>query len=257
MSARAGVDPLEERRPARRAGLLGLGAAAAMVAASGLSSSPASGDVARRGTEDRSLLSTLHREDAQQLAGAALRVLALVLLVGMVVFLLRAVRDRGGGHGGRLALAGAVGLLLLAVSSSVAFLELRSVAATFADGPLTDARATALLERARDGALLRGAQVAALLATLLVGIWVALISYEAGRVGLLTRFLCAFGMGAGAAIAAGFAEAGQALVLGWLVSVSLLALGWWPGGRPAGWTTGRAVPWGELEHGAVAGRGAL
>jgi hypothetical protein len=64
----------------------------------------------------------------------------------------------------------------------------------------------------------------------------------AARVGLLTKTLGYWGVGA--AVAAVLVPvAGQGLVMGWLASVALLLLGWWPGGRGPAWTSGTAMPW--------------
>jgi len=249
--------PDRERRLGRIAGILGLGSAAAVVAAMGLSSAPAAGDPGQSGEDARSLLLTVSTDETQQLIGAGLRALALVLLLGVVLFLFRAVRVRNPDHAVLIPIAGAVGALLLAAATLAAFLEVRTIADEFARGSLTSARADSLLDAGREGVALRLSHLTVLVAALLLGIWIALVSYEGMQVGLLTRFLCVFGIGAGAATVMGLAEASQALFLGWLVSVSLLALDRWPGGRPPAWCEGRAVRWAEVDQTVVRGRGGL
>lgn len=248
---------MSETGPGRAAGLLGLGAAVALVVALGLSTVSAAGDPDRTGEEARVLLETLATDATQQAVGAGLRALALVLVLGLVVFLFRAIRARNPDHSALIPVAGAVGALLLAAATLVAFIEVRAIAEEFAAGPDTSARADVLLDAGRDGIALRLSHVAVLVASLLLGIWIALVSYDGMQVGLLTRFLCVFGIGAGAMTVIGMADAGQALFLGWLVSVSLLALGWWPGGRPPAWAAGCAVPWGRVDQTVVRGRGGL
>lgn len=248
---------MSEAAPGRAAGLLGLAAAASLVAALGMSTASAAGDPDRTGEEARSLLVTLGTDGTQQAIGAGLRALALVLVLGLVAFLFRAIRARKPDHAILIPVAGAAGALLLAAATLVAFVEVRAIAEEFATGPRTSARADMLLDAGRDGIVLRLSHVAVLVASLLLGLWIALVSYDGMQVGLLTRFLCVFGIGAGAITVLGLADAGQALFLGWLVSVSLLALGWWPGGRPPAWAEGRAVPWGRVDQSVVRGRGGL
>jgi hypothetical protein len=74
----------------------------------------------------------------------------------------------------------------------------------------------------------------------LFGIWVSVTSFEAMRVGLVTRFLGVFGLGAGIVTAVGL-PIGSSLFLAWIGSLGVLALGYWPGGRPPAWAAGRAV----------------
>ena len=59
------------------------------------------------------------------------------------------------------------------------------------------------------------------------------------RVGLLTRFWGSLGMAMGVAALLLLLE----FTLVWFFYFALLAAGWVPGGRPAAWETGEAMPW--------------
>jgi len=59
------------------------------------------------------------------------------------------------------------------------------------------------------------------------------------RVGLLTRFWGSLGMAVGVAALIGFSP----IMMLWFAYLGVLLLGWLPGGRPAAWEAGEAVPW--------------
>jgi hypothetical protein len=64
-------------------------------------------------------------------------------------------------------------------------------------------------------------------------------SIQAMRVGLLTRFLGYWGVGAGGALV--LLPIGDAMFIGWLASIGILSLGYWPGGRPPAWQSTRPL----------------
>jgi hypothetical protein len=70
----------------------------------------------------------------------------------------------------------------------------------------------------------------------------ALIALNAMRVGLLTRFAGVLGVIVGATLILPLDQFGL-IRASWLAIAGLLILGRWPGGRPAAWSTGEAVPW--------------
>lgn len=177
-----------------------------------------------------------------------LRAASILLIVAFAWFMYGAVKGRNPAHSvwvPRTATLGFVGAALVAV---LGFYEVRDVADEFlGSGPRSLERAESLLDDARDGAL--GTINLATVATgLLCGIWLSICSLEAGRVGLLTRFLGLFGVGAGLATAIPGLGIGPYLLLGWLGSVGLLAAGYWPGGRPPAWGTGTAMSWDEIDR---------
>jgi len=70
-----------------------------------------------------------------------------------------------------------------------------------------------------------------------------LISLNAMRVGLLTRFMGVLGIIAGALMILPFAGPLPVVQCFWLVMLGLLILGRWPNGPPPAWRTGNAEPW--------------
>ena len=70
-----------------------------------------------------------------------------------------------------------------------------------------------------------------------------LISLNAMRVGLLTRFMGVLGMITGALQILPFGGPLPVVQSFWLLMLSILILGRWPNGRPPAWQTGNAEPW--------------
>ena len=77
---------------------------------------------------------------------------------------------------------------------------------------------------------------------LALAIGFALIALNAMRVGLLTRFAGVLGVIVGATLILPLDQFGL-IRASWLAIAGVLILGRWPGGRPAAWATGEAVPW--------------
>jgi hypothetical protein len=232
-----------EGKAGRLAGGAGLCTALLTVAAVTVSAGGTRAGSRDSGGDERSLLLDIATLGDRQLAGAIMRAAGVALLAGLALYLFRVIRARNPAHGKYVPAVGLVAFALLTATTLVSYAEVRDVAREFvASGPRTAARAEVLLDAAREDGLLRATNILSLLGALLFGVWVSLVSYEAMRVGILTTFLGVFGIVAGLTSAAGITELGASLFLGWLVSVSLLALGWWPGGRPAAWDAGRAVP---------------
>ena len=76
-----------------------------------------------------------------------------------------------------------------------------------------------------------------------IAIALVLISLNAMRVGLLTRFMGVLGMITGALQILPFGGPLPVVQTFWLLMLSLLILGRWPNGQPPAWRTGNAEPW--------------
>jgi hypothetical protein len=70
-----------------------------------------------------------------------------------------------------------------------------------------------------------------------------MISLNAMRVGLLTRFMGVLGIITGALQILPFGGPLPVVQCFWLLMLSLLILGHWPNGQPPAWRTGNAEPW--------------
>ena len=82
------------------------------------------------------------------------------------------------------------------------------------------------------------------ISALALGFGIAIISLNAMRVGLLTRFMGVLGVIVGVAVAPILPIDQQGIIrVFWLAALGMLFLGRLPSGTPKAWTTGEAEPW--------------
>jgi hypothetical protein len=94
------------------------------------------------------------------------------------------------------------------------------------------------------GGVLAALQYLGLVGSLLLAIAFVLVSLNAMRVGLLTRFLGYLGMVAAAASLLLIGSAPALLVeVFWLLAIAYLLSGRWTSGEPEAWKKGEAIPW--------------
>ena len=179
-----------------------------------------------------------HRTDF--FVSLGLQVASYFLLAGALFYLLRATVYRRA-ETPRFA----IGLLLLApvllaVGGLLNQLELNDVADKFLSSPeRTEKRAEDLLDDRNvvGGALGSGG-------SLCLALSFVLISLNAMRAGLLSRFMGALGMIVGGLLILPILPGGQSTVqIFWLAALGVLFLGRWPNGRGPAWDSGEAVPW--------------
>lgn len=168
----------------------------------------------------RVALGDVHDHAGALWVAAALRSLALVATALTCLHL-----------AGRRTLA-SVGPAALIVALAVSQWVMVDAAQTFADGAVrTEAHAQHLLA---DTAAQRAASIGTTIAALVFAYTVASAAMAAAQVGLTTRFLGYFGVGAAVASAL-IPIAGQGMMAGWMGSVGAVLLGWWRGGQGPAW----------------------
>ncbi|MEA2172197.1 MAG: hypothetical protein QOF76_5497 [Solirubrobacteraceae bacterium] len=233
-----------ERRWGLFAGACGLLAVVATIAAVPVAASDTL--QARGRPDDLSFLVSVGQSGAGQIAALALRLAGAALVIPLAWFYFAATHRRAPEHRAWVPVLATTALVVLAASTAIGFFEIGAVARDFvAHGPHTPDQATHVLREARGHGLLRAANLTNIGGSLLLGIWLSIASFEAMRVGLVTRFLGFYGVATGLATAITF-PAAPALQAAWFGSLAILALGWWPGGRPAAWATGQAEPRDQL-----------
>jgi hypothetical protein len=121
-----------------------------------------------------------------------------------------------------------LGSLLLQISSY-------TKSSSFLDGPRTVAEATST------PGLLVFAKLLGLLGTVTLAAGIVLVSLNAMRAGLVTRFYGVLGILTGAIMV--ILPLAPVVEIFWLLSLAALFFGIWPGGMPPAWSTGRAEPW--------------
>jgi hypothetical protein len=182
-----------------------------------------------------------NKRGALEVIGAVLNGLGLIGLAATLAFLFAASRARKP-ELSQAARITAIGGGVLAALGGIAYGVMITIKAhEFAThGAQTYPQANSLLSSAAVAAL----QYAGLLGSLLLAIAFVLVTLNAMRVGLLTKFLGYLGMAAAAASLLLIGSA-PALVIEvfWLLAVAYLLSGRWPSGDPLAWKTGQAVPW--------------
>jgi hypothetical protein len=93
-----------------------------------------------------------------------------------------------------------------------------------------------------------------LAASIGTGLATILVSLNAMRAGLLSRFMGVLGVILGALFVLPLI-ASPIIQLFWLLALGVLFIDKWPGGRGPAWETGEAVPWPSPQRGLAAGRG--
>jgi hypothetical protein len=234
-----------ERRRGRLAGAAALGSVAcwlgALVAANAGGAGGAGGGfgsahpaaLGQPSPFNRALqLTEFHRGIGTQALATALRCAGLLLTALVAAYLYGIVRARRPQASRRWMLGSAIaGAGLVAAATVFGFVALGHVAAAFtAGGPRTVTRAQHLMDAST---ALRLAAVCDLVSRLVFALWIAIVSLEMMRTGLLDRFLAYWGLGAAGALV--LLPIGDAMFVGWLGSVGIMALGYWPGGRPEAW----------------------
>ena len=179
-----------------------------------------------------------HDAIGDQAVAAGLRCVGLLMTIVIGVYLYSVVRARSPQVPRVVLWTAFAGPLLVAAATLFGFFALRDVADTFASsGPRTQDRARDLVD---DSGTLKLAGAFDVLSRLVFAAWVGLASLHAMRVGLLTRFLGYWGIGAAGALV--LLPLGDAMFIGWLASMGILALGYWPGGRPPAWESTKPLP---------------
>lgn len=189
---------------------------------------------------EREALVRFHEHHGEYFASLALQAGSYVLLAATMLYLLRATMHRRPEvprfTTGLVLLAP----LLLTVGGLLNQLELNDVAEEFvSSGERKEPRAEDLLEDRNlvGGAIFQGG-------TLCLALSFVLVSLNAMRAGLLSRFMGVLGIIVGALLILPLLPGGQSTVqIFWVVALGALFLGRWPGGRGPAWETGEAIPW--------------
>ena len=144
-----------------------------------------------------------------------------------------------------------VGAILMAISLLLGAVGTNLAISDVLDGP----RTVDAVSDIGGQPLLSMAAIFELLGPLVVGVGIVLVSLNAMRAGLLTRFLGILGMITGAFIGLNIGPA-PILQTFWLVAVAVLFFGYAPGaaGVPPAWSTGQAEPWPSQQELAEARR---
>jgi hypothetical protein len=137
------------------------------------------------------------------------------------------------------AFAGPVIFLLAQIATSVLIADKASDFSHLARAAQTNAAAKDLT----DNGGLKAATGAGLAGPLALGFAFVMISLNAMRVGLLTRFMGILGVIVGVLFVIPIGSPVPVVQAFWLIALAVLIAGRWPAGQPPAWASGEAEPW--------------
>jgi Domain of unknown function (DUF4386) len=196
-----------------------------------------------RPTQDRGVLLAIDEHSSAFLASSFVQALNYIGLGVVLWFLFRVTRYRREELPAWFVWLVYLGPAMFAIASVLSTIDRIDIADQFASGEVTEGRAG---ERRAENLLdERGPVPVALGAagTLALAISLVLVSLNAMRAGVLSRFLGIIGIIVGVLYVIPVFGGPLIVQLFWLGAVGAVFLGYWPGGRGEAWETGTAVHW--------------
>jgi hypothetical protein len=162
-----------------------------------------------------------------------------ICMIAPLLYLFRATKARRPGLPGVAMITAWFGPIAAGLGQIALQVVLLDKAHTFAT---TGAQTYAQAKHLTDEGILKAMQGLVLAGQLSLGFAFVIISLNAMRVGLLTRFMGVLGIIVGVlfVIPLGTLQVVQPF---WLLTLTALFLGRWPNGVPPAWKTGKAEPW--------------
>jgi hypothetical protein len=231
-----------ERRLAPYAAVAAFGSVVFQFAATAVQI-PALQDAPSRDEDKRyreSLLS-FHDHAGNILASSLVTGLAAALAAGALFYLFRVTRSRRPELPGFLLWVLVAAPVFMIVAAVINHANLQDISDRFLEsGPRTNARAKQLIDDNRSSV----AGGLGLAGSLALALSYVLISLNAMRVGLLSRFMGILGCIVGVLIVLPLLPSPIPVVqVFWLAALGFLVLDRWPGGRGPAWETGEPEPW--------------
>lgn len=186
-------------------------------------------------------LITIHKRFPLDIVGAVFQAFALITLAGTLGFLFRIAKARKPDMAPAVKILAYAGAVVSAIGGIIYAVVLAVKANDFVShGTQTYQEANHLT----GGAVLPVFQTLDIAAQFLLELGLILITLNAMRVGLLTKFLgyCGIVVGVAGMLLIGSPPA-VAIEIFWLGALAYLFSGRWPGGDPPAWKTGRAERW--------------
>jgi hypothetical protein len=233
----APADVLEFEARWRTRAAIGSAAGAALVLAGGIALVTTLSD--SKTNELTSQLLFYDRHSSSLLLATIVSGLGSICMIAPLLYLFRATKARRPALPGVAMITAWFGPIATGVGQIALQVVLLDKAHTFAT---TGAQTYAQAKHLTDEGILKAMQGLVLAGQLSLGFAFVLISLNAMRVGLLTRFMGVLGIIVGVlfVIPLGTLQVVQPF---WLLTLTALFLGRWPSGVPPAWKTGKAEPW--------------
>jgi hypothetical protein len=190
-----------------------------------------------RSNQDHLNLQRIHDSAAGYVVAGVLLVLGYALLSVVLWYLLKVTRYRQPALQSWLAPLIWLGPVLFAIALATGTADQLSAASDYVKGPLTEHHADVLTNGLSTVPRIIGQAGAFAIAVSLV-----MVSLNAMRVGLLTRFLGIIGMVIAALMVAPLLP-GQVFQIFWLGAIAAIVVNRYPGGRGRSWETGEPDVW--------------
>lgn len=193
-------------------------------------------DINDSGT-DAQFLASFDDNGGTLLLATVLQAAGMLLVIAPLFYLFQAASARSETMRGALVGVTVAGPLFLALGTVLQWVAFDHAASEFASaGGGVGVPAEDLIQDQGTFDAAQGFTFAGTLGFVVAAVYTAL---QAMRAGLLTRFWGTLGMALGVSLLfLGFIG-----VLVFILALGLLIVGAWPGGRPAAWEAGRAIPW--------------
>jgi hypothetical protein len=233
----APADVLEFEARWRTRAAIGSAAGAALVLAGGIALVTTLAD--SKTNELTSQLLFYDRHSSSLLLATIVSGLGSICMIAPLLYLFRATKARRPALPGVAMITAWFGPIATGLGQIALQVVLLDKAHTFAT---TGAQTYAQAKHLTDEGILKAMQGLVLAGQLSLGFAFVLISLNAMRVGLLTRFMGVLGIIVGVlfVIPLGTLQVVQPF---WLLTLTALFLGRWPNGVPPAWKTGKAEPW--------------
>jgi hypothetical protein len=190
---------------------------------------------------DSQFLVTFDEDRSTLLLGSILQALGMLLVIAPLFYLFQAASARSDAVRPALLGVTVAGPLFLAVGTILQWAAFDHAANEFATtgGGLGIPVGEYAENLVQDQGIYDAAQGFTFAGTLGFVVAVVYTALHAMRAGLLTRFWGTLGMALGVSVLfLGFVG-----VLVFILALGITYAGWWPGGRPAAWDAGKAIPW--------------
>jgi hypothetical protein len=198
------------------------------------------GFVGGGGGNEKAGLLRIHEHQGALLASLVAQAISVFLVIAALVYLTKATMARRPEQLRFLWPLLAAAPVLLAVGAVLTQLNLGDLANKFVnEGVQTNARAKNIVDDRNTGA-----GIIASAGTLFLALSYVLVSVNAMRSGLLSRFMGILGIVAGALLVLPILPGGGSFVqLFWIIALGVLFLNRWPNGRGPAWSVVEVIPW--------------
>jgi hypothetical protein len=182
-------------------------------------------------------LEYIHSKQSTLILGGVILAIGYFALIPVLGYLYRITKSRRPELPRALLILALIGPALLGVAAIVFQVALTTKAGDFVT---SNDHTRQAVDDVTNSGLLRGVQILNLPGTLCLAFSLVILSLNAMRVGLLTRFMGILGIICGAALVL---LPQNPVVVFWLLALAVLFGHRWPSGMPPAWDSGEAVPW--------------